>query len=352
MSRSVEDLLSLFAELGTVGRRAIRRGVSTTIESRAARQKQALESFDPSKWINRFNNTELVLREPDDFDTVIKAVEKVRDEWASENPFWIAEWYPLYEMIEHYRGIPFDQFALYLPGTEEEFIFSPIQRFWELAGLTIQDLVSADVHGRLAQVTAEEVILGFARIASLAEMLHTGETPDDRYTDHERELYLRSVLEGEQVRDWLFFAMTDFIDDLRGRYERSRRIMKLRVIYPTAADLEKYLLRVYKTYIQGFVPESVIMSRAIVERSAKRACEQGGYLFEGRKDPELKSMLVFLQKNNWLSLAEYRDADDVRHRGNKAVHEDPTMITDAFETIEKAVRTVELIERKRGRTAG
>ena len=125
--------------------------------------------FDVDTWIARLRSHELVLREPDDFDTVIRAVETISQEWASENPFWVSDWYPLYTLIEPLRGVPFDQFALYLEGGDEAFIFYPVGRLWQSTGLTAEDMLSADSDRQLGQVTAEEVVLGFARLASLAE---------------------------------------------------------------------------------------------------------------------------------------------------------------------------------------
>ena len=65
--------------------------------------------------------------------------------------------------------------------------------------------------------------------------------------------------------------------------------MHLRVICPTTADVAKYLLRVYETCIEGFVPEAVIMSRALLDRSAKRACINLGEVFDPTKEPSLLS---------------------------------------------------------------
>lgn len=141
-----------------------------------------------------------------------------------------------------------------------------------------------------------------------------------------------------------FWDLWRYNDSLRSRFERAQRVEKLMLLHPMSPFIAIYLRTVYRTYVEGFMPETVVMCRALLERSAKRACAALEIAFVDSKSDTLHSRLELLKRHKWLSAELMRDAHDVRNRGNVSVHEDPTMVRDSYDTVEAALRVVNAIE--------
>lgn len=352
--RSADELVSLFAELGLVGRRALRRGESTTLDrfvKRSAANEEAMRQVLVSLEAGAFKNIQP--KDYDDLDDVKFAVSDIKDDWAMESIFGWFDYQETLGWSAKFGALPFSVFlnALITNGMEQG---GPdaLDLIFVFSRQTASAVIGADENGKLAHFTTQEVLVGYSRMCSLAEMLRTGEVPDDRYTDAERALYFNSSQSGERMREWLFYDLAAYEDDLRARYDRAEIVAQLLILHPVPAHVAAYLRTVYRTFIQGFMPETVVMCRALLERSTARAfCLLTGS--EAASDnASLASQITALREGGWLSPDLYRDATDVRLRGNKAVHGDPSVVKDSLGTVQAVLRVVSALEREALRNSG
>jgi hypothetical protein len=350
MHRTGAELIDLFGELAVVGRRAIKRGPFASLERLArARQAEIDRSVEllPQRIATLAERMEARLqRQRDAFDEVDTAIGSIRDEWASESLFFVDDWSVLDGFIDDTRGCTFGALLRFMDEHHSSESQPDIQHVLDMTGLTPSAVLGADTHARLEEYSGEEVLTGYGRLTLLTEVLRSGGVPDERFTDAERLLYLRSTRVDERMRDWLFHDMWRYTDTLRSRQARAEQVSKLIVLYPSAEHVATYLTTVYRTYIEGFIPETIIMCRSLLERSTERACVLLKLERSGEGQSALRSQLKALKDANWLTSDLLRDANTVRLRGNKAVHEDPSVVQDSFGTVEAALRVVNVIEAK------
>lgn len=91
----------------------------------------------------------------------------------------------------------------------------------------------------------------------------------------------------------------------------------------------RFLSRVSRCFIAGFEPETVVMCRAVLENAVKTAATKHNV-----GDARMKERLRALHDLGILSEQGRAAAWTVWTRGNTAVHQDPTVTTAVFETIE------------------
>jgi hypothetical protein len=103
------------------------------------------------------------------------------------------------------------------------------------------------------------------------------------------------------------------------------------VVQPAEA-VQRYLSRLGRCYIAGFLPECVILCRAVLENAVNEALARRGG--EGAKPRgSMSERLSRCQRAGWIDAGRRKDAATIWKRGSKAVHEDPHATSDAFDTI-------------------
>jgi hypothetical protein len=104
----------------------------------------------------------------------------------------------------------------------------------------------------------------------------------------------------------------------------------------------KYVRRLTSCYIAGFFPECVVLARAVVERALKDTFERTRKPLPAveRGQSALKALIDEAQRSGWLSEEAGAAADQIRHRGNKAVHDDPELVADVRDTVHGAILVI------------
>jgi hypothetical protein len=96
--------------------------------------------------------------------------------------------------------------------------------------------------------------------------------------------------------------------------------------------VRRYLARLGRCYIAGFLPESVILCRAVLENAVNEAFDRRGG--SGGAVPHKMSLKVkHCERMGWLTSHGRSEAMNVWVRGNTAVHNDPEATRDVLGTI-------------------
>lgn len=97
----------------------------------------------------------------------------------------------------------------------------------------------------------------------------------------------------------------------------------------------EFVRRLSRCYIAGFLPECVILCRAILETAVRerfaRARRRPPSAPPGKS--EMKARLSAARANGWLSASTFDAAWIVWTRGNKAIHEGPHITHDVRGTV-------------------
>ncbi len=97
----------------------------------------------------------------------------------------------------------------------------------------------------------------------------------------------------------------------------------------------KFMRRLSRCYVAGFLPECVMLSRAVLENAVNDVLENRRIDVPPDKDGKrtMTAKRRALCKAGVLSDTRSRDAGTVWHRGNKAVHADPHVTGEVWETV-------------------
>jgi hypothetical protein len=196
----------------------------------------------------------------------------------------------------------------------------------------------------LSQIKAIDFALGVTRLIRLARTLRDGQPPDDLYRDRERRLYLDFEPENvrRHARNW--HSVKELMQNMKARNDRAERLLRLWLLHPFGPPLRDYLELLFRTYVQGFVPETIVLCRSVLERGVKDALHEID-LLDGKQ--EMEDRIRLLKAKRRLTSHGARDARDVWLRGNKIIHDQPDLAIDPFETIEMVLRVLtELVTSK------
>lgn len=189
---------------------------------------------------------------------------------------------------------------------------------------------------RLQQVSAFQVGVGLWRMTDLAKTLMHGKPPIDHFSEDERSLFFE--LDNEATRrTYRTGVMLRQLADQAPHYnDRAERLIRLWILFPTAPPIRRYLELLFRCYVNGQHAESVILCRSILERAVRRA-------LGSRMDipNEMVKRISLLLTQGKLSAGGAQLARTIWARGNKVIHEDPSMIIDAFATIEATVSVLQ-----------
>lgn len=98
----------------------------------------------------------------------------------------------------------------------------------------------------------------------------------------------------------------------------------------------RFLGRVGRSYILGLNPEAIVMCRAALEQAVVERFERARKPLPPVTEKEKSAMRVRLRRAEelkWITTRQREDAWKVWLRGNKAIHNDPHLTTDAKGTI-------------------
>jgi hypothetical protein len=102
-----------------------------------------------------------------------------------------------------------------------------------------------------------------------------------------------------------------------------------------AAVTVKYVRRLVRCYVMGLFPETVIVCRAVVEKSIEDVFEHAGVPVPAteRGESSLKTKIEATRRLGLLPDEVVDGAHKVRLRGNVAVHNDPEAVAEVKETV-------------------
>jgi len=139
----------------------------------------------------------------------------------------------------------------------------------------------------------------------------------------------------EQILERLQIDIAWSLNDTAAMARRCTEIAQHVVRQRPPEPVLRYLRRLSRCYVAGFMPECVMISRAVLENALKNAFHRKGVPLPenaaGRS--EMRVRLDAAVRFGWLSQQASHDAWTVWTRGNKAAHEDPTVTPDALDTV-------------------
>jgi hypothetical protein len=132
--------------------------------------------------------------------------------------------------------------------------------------------------------------------------------------------------------------------------DRCLFLARLAIEHRASEQVTRFLSRVARCYVLGLYPESIVMCRAVLERSlaAKflRAKKALPAVAAGKS--QARANLARAEDWGWLTRKDVTEAWEVHQRGSKAVHEDPNLTADVAGTIQTAMRLVALLYDEQG----
>jgi hypothetical protein len=129
---------------------------------------------------------------------------------------------------------------------------------------------------------------------------------------------------------WQFATGTDEMA------ERCLELAQLVLASPPADPVLRYLTRLSRCYIAGFLPECVMLCRAVFENGIKDAFSRAG----GPSPESMRKRIDQARERGWLTDEGRLEADAIWARGNKAVHQDPFLVQEVSETIAMMLRVL------------
>jgi hypothetical protein len=123
--------------------------------------------------------------------------------------------------------------------------------------------------------------------------------------------------------------------------DRCFQLAELVIQNPPSEHVLRYLKRMSRCYVNGFMPETVVMCRAVFENALTQTFERHGV----PRPERMLARIAAAQTCGWLSENAATHARAIWTRGNKAVHVDPTAITDALDTVKLTMEVLrELVD--------
>lgn len=184
----------------------------------------------------------------------------------------------------------------------------------------MDDLASAILKAELAQFSPSDELFDF--------------TPQQvaRFEGQARDL----ILEKLQIE-----IAEDFCWRVDEAADRALEIGGLVLTDPPSSRVIGYLNRLARCYISGFFPECVILCRSVLDSALSEMFREKHSI----PPQNLMGKIEFAKTSGWLSQEHYTNANTIRLRGNKAVHEDPYMVKQVLETIRLVMEVLSSLEK-------
>lgn len=131
----------------------------------------------------------------------------------------------------------------------------------------------------------------------------------------------------------------EFADETAAMADRCLEITESVLDRPASEAVLRFLRRVTRCYIAGFVPEAITLCRAVLENAITERYDREGVL--PPKAPlgksQMRANLDYATSLGWLSAKALKHSWTIWTRGNKAVHSDPTVSTTSRATVQMTV---------------
>lgn len=134
-----------------------------------------------------------------------------------------------------------------------------------------------------------------------------------------------------------------YATETRSMAERCLALAQKAITAKPRPQVAKFLQRVSRCYVVGFIPECIIVCRAVLENAVTETFDRHGIPLP-RDESNRSDMNVRLdaaKKFGWIDDDARKDARDVWTRGNQNVHRDPDAAKDAADTIAKVMRVLD-----------
>jgi len=212
------------------------------------------------------------------------------------------------------------------------------EKYWSLDSPEKEYL---DLFGRLAE----------AFLSASSTLTSQSDQSESRKWHAPDERPWAQILErlGEQDEVALLFdqaieigVIDDALERLDGATERCLDLARHILGNRPSRPVERYLKRLSRCYIAGFIPECIIICRAILENAVKDAFERKSIPLPATDEgaSSMKTRLDAARLLGLLSVEGHQAAVTVWVRGNKAVHHDPEATQDVAGTLELTNRVL------------
>jgi hypothetical protein len=133
---------------------------------------------------------------------------------------------------------------------------------------------------------------------------------------------------------------------LPGTDQMAERCVELTRLVIRAAPKEpvsRFLGRVARCYIAGFTNECIVVCRAVLENALTERFDAAGVPMPGTESGKspMKVRIDAATLLKWLSPNRGKDAWLIWTRGNKAVHDDPEVVSQSLDTIRMTMGVLE-----------
>jgi hypothetical protein len=140
----------------------------------------------------------------------------------------------------------------------------------------------------------------------------------------------------KQIRERIEIDVAwEYSVNTRGMAHRCLELARLVVVAKPNESVMRFLRRLSRCYVAGFLPECVVLCRAVVENALiERLDRRGDSLPYNAQGPStLAARIDEARMRQFLSEETAKAAHAVRRRGNTAVHKDPHATHAVLETI-------------------
>jgi hypothetical protein len=190
-----------------------------------------------------------------------------------------------------------------------------------------------DPHVRtLADITGRQLVAASVALTDPAPTSPNPEIPWEQYKIAAEHDSLRDeVLEAIQI-----VLAEELQSDLAGMAGRCKELAEHVFAQPPGPKVSQYIQRLTRCFIAGFLPECVMLCRAVLENAVTELFEAKGIPFPASDDgtSSMRQRLAEAQRQGWLSNQAKHDAGIVWNRGNKAIHNDVAATSDILGTIQ------------------
>lgn len=129
---------------------------------------------------------------------------------------------------------------------------------------------------------------------------------------------------------WRFAATTDQMA------ERCLELAEILLEQHPSERVLRFMRRLGRCYVAGFMPESIMVSRSVLENVVNEAVARRALRTDGKMSSKLDALLA----DSGLSSEARAEAWTVWQRGNTAIHKDPESVGQPLETIRMVLRVL------------
>jgi hypothetical protein len=148
----------------------------------------------------------------------------------------------------------------------------------------------------------------------------------------------------EQVIEKLRIEVAyDYVNRINDSAERCLDLTRSVLAARPAENIAKFIQRLGRCYVSGFLPECVIICRGVLENAVRERFDRAGVPLPATAEgvSPMRQRLEWAVTVRWLSAEAARDAWTVWQRGNTAVHDDPEATKDVLGTIQMSMRVLQ-----------